>query len=86
LTKDRADYLDGFGLLPDHPGAVVSRVFDYHGTVELGTEAPMPEIGSVVAVVPNHICPVVDLYEEAVIVREGAIVDRWPIDARGRSG
>jgi D-serine deaminase-like pyridoxal phosphate-dependent protein len=86
LTKDRAEYLEGFGLLPGHPGAIVSRVFDYHGTVELGTDAPMPGIGDVVAVVPNHICPVVDLYDAAVIVRGGAIVDRWPIDARGRSG
>ena len=86
LTKDRAEYLDGFGLLPDHPGAVLSRVFDYHGTVELAADAPMPEIGETVAVVPNHICPVVDLYDEAVIVREGTVVDRWPIDARGRSG
>lgn len=85
LTKDRAEYLEGFGLLPDHPGAVISRVFDYHGTVELRTDAPMPGIGEVVAVVPNHVCPVVDLYDEAVIMRDGAIVDRWPIDARGRS-
>lgn len=86
LTKDRAAYLDGFGLLPDHPGAVISRVFDYHGTVELGSDALMPAIGEVVAVVPNHICPVVDLYDWAVVVREGTVVDRWPIDARGRSG
>lgn len=86
LTKDRADYLDGFGLLPEHPTAVVSRVFDYHGTVDLGADAPMPAIGDVVAVVPNHICPVVDLYDEAVIVRGGRVVDRWRIDARGRSG
>ncbi|HEX7171632.1 MAG TPA: alanine racemase [Candidatus Limnocylindria bacterium] len=86
LTKDRAEYLDGFGLLPDHPGATVSRAFDYHGIVELDTDAPMPGIGEVVAVVPNHICPVVDLYDEAVLVRGGAVVDRWPIDARGRSG
>ena len=86
MTKDRAEYLEGFGLLPAHPGAVISRVFDYHGTVELGSGGPLPEIGTVVAVVPNHICPVVDLYDEAVIVRGGEVVDRWPIDARGRSG
>lgn len=86
LTKDRAEYLDGFGLLPDQPDAVISRLFDYHGTVEVGPDGRMPAIGEVVAVVPNHVCPVVDLYDRAVVVRHGTIVDRWPIDARGRSG
>ena len=86
LTKDRAEYLDGFGFLPAHPSAVISRVFDYHGTVEVRAEEPMPAIGEVVAIVPNHVCPVVDLYDAALVVRGGRIVDRWPIDARGRSG
>lgn len=86
LTKDRAEYLDGFGLLPDYPDAVIHRVFDYHGAVAIDPEGPMPSLGDVVAVVPNHICPVVDLFDAAVVVREGRIVDHWPIDARGRSG
>ena len=86
LTKDRAEYLDGFGMLPAFPDAVIARVFDYHGSVELRTDGPMPALGDVVAVIPNHVCPVVDLFDEAIIVREGRVVDRWPIDARGRSG
>ena len=86
LTKDRAEYLDGFGLLPAYPDAVIVRVFDYHGAVELRTDGPGPGLGDVVAVVPNHVCPVVDLFDDAVIVREGRVVGRWPIDARGRSG
>jgi D-serine deaminase-like pyridoxal phosphate-dependent protein len=86
LTKDRADYLEGFGLLPDHPDAVIQRVFDYHGAVSLPAEGPMPAIGDIVRVVPNHVCPVVDLFDTALIVRGGDVVDRWPVDARGRSG
>ena len=86
LTKDRAEYLDGFGLLPDYPDAVIHRVFDYHGAVAFDADGPMPSLGDVVAVVPNHICPVVDLFDAAVVVRDGRVVDRWPIDARGRSG
>jgi D-serine deaminase-like pyridoxal phosphate-dependent protein len=86
LTKDRAEYLDGFGLLRDYPDAVIHRVFDYHGAVGLDADGPMPSLGDVVAVVPNHICPVVDLFDAAVVVRDNRVVDRWPIDARGRSG
>jgi D-serine deaminase-like pyridoxal phosphate-dependent protein len=39
-----------------------------------------------VAIVPNHVCPVVDLFDTFVATRAGAIVGRWPVDARGRSG
>ena len=86
LTKDRAEYLDGFGLVPALPGAIIERVFDYHGAVAEADGGATPALGDVLAVVPNHICPVVDLYDEAVVVRERQVVDRWPIDARGRSG
>jgi D-serine deaminase-like pyridoxal phosphate-dependent protein len=46
----------------------------------------LPEIGRVVAVVPNHICPVVDLFASMGVVRDGQLVDAWRVDARGRSG
>ena len=45
-----------------------------------------PRLGEVVAIIPNHICPVVDLFDTFVAVTAGAVVGRWPVDARGRSG
>ena len=42
-----------------------------------------PDVGDVVAVVPNHVCPVVDHFDHYVVVRGGVVVDRWPVDARG---
>jgi D-serine deaminase-like pyridoxal phosphate-dependent protein len=86
LTKDRAPYLDGHGLLPAHPDAVIERLYDYHGVVVAPTSGSLPHVGEVVAIVPNHVCPVVDLFDTFVAVRDGAIVGRWPVDARGRSG
>ena len=71
LTKDVPAYLAGHGAIPELR-AVVARVFDYHGVVEVPEGAPMPEVGRVVVVVPNHICPVVDLFEAFHVAREGA--------------
>jgi D-serine deaminase-like pyridoxal phosphate-dependent protein len=85
LTKDVPAYLTGHGAIPELD-AVVARVSDYHGVVEVAEGAPMPDIGRVVVVVPNHICPVVDLFEAFDVLRDGEVVDRWPVDARGRSG
>jgi D-serine deaminase-like pyridoxal phosphate-dependent protein len=86
LTKDVPPYLDGHGLLPAYPSAVIGRVNDYHGIVRIPEGASAPALGEVVAIVPNHVCPVVDLFDTYVAVRGGEIVGRWPVDARGRSG
>lgn len=86
LGKDVASYVEGHGEIPSLGGAAIARVYDYHGVVELGDDVPLPEVGQVVTVVPNHICPVVNLVDDVLVVRDGAVVDRWPVDARGRNG
>ena len=83
---DQAAFLPGFGLLPAWPDAVIERVYDYHAVVAMPPGVDAPRIGQVVAVVPNHVCPVVNLFDEFLVVRDGAPVEAWPVDARGRSG
>ena len=66
----------GCGLLPDH-GLTIARVSEEHGVVEGdGVER--------VRVVPNHICPVVNLFDEVVAVRGGVVEMVLPVAARGR--
>ena len=86
LTKDVAPYLDGHGAIPAYPEAVIERVSDYHGVVRVPEGRPSPAIGEVLAIVPNHICPVVDLRDSFIATRDGVIVGMWPVTARGRSG
>ena len=85
LTKDVPAYVSGHGAIPELD-AVVARVSDYHGVLELPEAAPLPEIGRVVLVVPNHICPVVDLFATFEVARGGELIDRWHVDAHSRSG
>jgi D-serine deaminase-like pyridoxal phosphate-dependent protein len=85
LTKDVPEYIRGFGLLPAYPDAVLERVSDYHGMVRIPEGTPRPTLGEVVAVIPNHVCPVIDLHDDFVVTRAGEAVGRWLVDARGRS-
>jgi len=85
LTKDVPAYVSGHAAIPELD-AVIARVSDYHGVVEVPDGAALPEIGQVVVVVPNHVCPVVDLFDGFHVVRDGAIVDGWRVDAHSRSG
>jgi D-serine deaminase-like pyridoxal phosphate-dependent protein len=86
LTKDVAPYLEGHGYLPAYPQAVIERVSDYHGNVRIPPGSPAPSLGEIVAIVPNHCCPVIDLHDTFLVTRAGVVEGTWPVDARGRSG
>jgi D-serine deaminase-like pyridoxal phosphate-dependent protein len=86
LTKDRPDWVTGFGEVEDYPDVVIEKLSDYHGVTRVPPLARRPGIGELVAIVPNHICPVVDLVSSFTVVAPDGRTERWPVDARGRSG
>ena len=86
LTKDRPDWLPGFGEVEAYPDVVIEKLSDYHGVTRVTPLAARPQVGDVVTVVPNHICPVVDLVSSFVAVGADGRADHWAVDARGRSG
>lgn len=86
LGKDTATYIAGHGEIPELDGAVVARVSDYHGAIDVPEGGRLPDVGRIVMVVPNHICPVVNFVDSFLVASGGEIVDTWPVDARGRNG
>ena len=86
LTKDRAAWLTGHGAVVGYPDLVIERVNDYHGVSIAPPGAARPRLGEVVAIVPNHVCPVIDLVDAVVAVAADGSTSEWPVDARGRSG
>ncbi|HEY8636161.1 MAG TPA: alanine racemase [Candidatus Limnocylindrales bacterium] len=85
LAQDVSPLTPGHGAIVDYPEGVVVRLNDHNGVVELPAGSARPAIGSVVWVVPNHVCPVVNLVDDFVVASGGRVVDRWPVDARGRN-
>jgi len=87
LGRDTAPGAPGLGgYLPAWPEAEITRLNDYHGVVTLSADSPRPAVGELVAILPNHVCPVVNLHAEFVVCRDGEPLERWAVDARGRSG
>lgn len=72
----------GYGLLPDF-GLTIARVSEEHGVIE-GEGVERLRIGEKVRVLPNHICPVVNLFDEVIGVRGGVVELVLPVAARGR--
>jgi D-serine deaminase-like pyridoxal phosphate-dependent protein len=75
----------GYGLLVDYPEAVIVRLNEEHGILDLAGCARRPALGEVVRIVPNHVCVVSNLHDAVVVTRDGEIVGTWPVAARGRS-
>ncbi|WP_332762681.1 alanine racemase [Pseudarthrobacter sp.] len=64
--------------------AVLSKLNEYHGFLPLPPGDFRPGVGTVLPVVPNHVCPVVVNFEEYIVTDSaGTSLERWPVDARG---
>jgi D-serine deaminase-like pyridoxal phosphate-dependent protein len=64
--------------------AVLARLNEYHGFLAVPAGESRPSVGAVVPVVPNHVCPVVNSFEELIVTdTEGTMLQRWPVAARG---
>lgn len=60
------------------------RHSEEHWVFRMPSGKMKPAIGTVLYVVPTHVCPTSALYREAVVIEEGAITGTWPIVARDR--
>lgn len=83
LTADTGQ-LDGFGLILEHPQARIKGFAEEHGFLDLSQSPTQPQVGDVVRIVPNHVCVVVNMVDELVMVRGDEIVGTLPVAARGR--
>lgn len=84
LAVDASASRPGHGYVVEIPDATIVRLSEEHGVIELPESARDLAVGSQLEVIPNHVCPTVNLQDEMFIVRDGDVVDRWDIVARGK--
>lgn len=80
LSSDRAGWLKGYGLILEAPEAVIVALSEEHAVVRGRTESL--RVGDLVRVVPNHVCPVVNLTSELLTADGDTLTGRWPVTAR----
>jgi D-serine deaminase-like pyridoxal phosphate-dependent protein len=83
LALDPSKSHPGHGYIVGHPNVKIARLSEEHGVFETPEDEPGLEVGDRVEIIPNHICPTVNLMNELFIARDGKIVDTWTIAARG---
>jgi D-serine deaminase-like pyridoxal phosphate-dependent protein len=74
----------GHGLVVELPGAKITRLSEEHGQVDVRNCAGrVPKVGERVTIVPNHICPCINL-QDRVYWNERGDLHALAVDARGR--
>jgi len=74
----------GLGLIKGWPGVSIHAVYDEHAIIYDKEFHDSIGVGDKEEIIPNHICPVVNLHETAYIVSGGEVIDEIPVDCRGK--
>ena len=85
LTSDRMLVPDppaSFGWVWGHDDWDVVRLSEEHGVLNVPPDARV-RIGDRLAIVPNHICPTINLASFVTVAEGGRVAGRWPVAARG---
>jgi D-serine deaminase-like pyridoxal phosphate-dependent protein len=71
---------EGFGKIKNHPYLLIKKLSDEHALITPGSSL---NIGDLIEIIPNHICPTVNLYNNAYGVRDGKVEKIFNVTARG---
>ena len=86
LTSDLCAWArdSGHGYIVEYPDAKIFKLSEEHGQVDVSKCDRRPALGERVTVIPNHICPCVNLQDAVWWTEDGQPPERLPIEGRGK--
>ena len=77
-------YIKGSGDAKGQGGIYVDNVYDEHTIINSARLHDLVEIGDKLEIIPNHICPCCNLYDQAYLVSQGQVLKTLDIACRGK--
>lgn len=74
----------GLGRIKGFDDVTIYDVFDEHAIIYSKEFSESVKIGDKVEIIPNHICPVVNLHESALLTHNGSVVGEYTVACRGK--
>ncbi|MDZ4818781.1 MAG: alanine racemase [Planctomycetota bacterium] len=74
----------GYGYVFEYPEAIVTRLSEEHGQLDVTSCEPRPVIGERLTIIPNHICPCLNLQDSVWWERSNESLELVCVDARGK--
>ena len=75
----------GLGTILEYPSTHISKVYDEHAVIYDKSFNDAIKIGDKIRIIPVHICPVVNLHDQAYLIdKTGEVIGEIPVKCRGK--
>ena len=75
---------NGFGLVKEDHVVEIERLSEEHGHLNIQRSDRRYKVGDRLSVIPNHVCPTVNLHDEVYGVRGEQVETMWRVAGRGK--
>jgi D-serine deaminase-like pyridoxal phosphate-dependent protein len=73
----------GYGYVLKHPELKLEKLSEEHGHLSVPGDSSI-SIGDRLRVIPNHVCPCINLHDRVYVTEGEDVVDEWRVAARGK--
>jgi len=84
VTSDRSAHFGAYGLVKGRPDLEFADATEEHGMIRMTSPRRRLRVGDRLEIIPNHVCPVMNLHDEVAAVRRGRVEAIWAVAARGQ--
>ncbi len=84
LSNDAYGRGEGYGVIIDHPELLIKKLSEEHGTIDVIGDCELC-IGDTIQIIPNHICPVINLTDRVFGFRRGKVEQIIEVLGRGKN-
>jgi D-serine deaminase-like pyridoxal phosphate-dependent protein len=86
FSSDRYQAEDGvgFGLVKEDHAAVVERLSEEHGILNIARSERRYRVGDRFSIIPNHVCTTLNMHDEVYGVRGEQVETVWRVEGRGK--
>jgi D-serine deaminase-like pyridoxal phosphate-dependent protein len=86
FSSDRYQAEDGvgFGLVKEDHTAVIERLSEEHGILNIARSERRYRVGDRLSIIPNHVCTTLNMHDEVYGVRGDQVETVWRVEGRGK--
>ena len=74
----------GFGLVKEDHSAVIDRLSEEHGHLNIERSERRYRVGEQLSIIPNHVCTTINMHDEIYGVRGDQVETFWRVAGRGQ--
>lgn len=78
------DSIKGHGHIKEHGDLVIGKLSEEHGVIPTERTGEVM-LGEKLTIIPNHACPVANLFDYYTVHQDGKVIDYWQVSARGKN-